>query len=95
MKHFLHNEDRHLQFVEDFIRSANTKHYKDDETQTDVISDWDEMGITQEACIANIVKYAKRYGKKSGKNKYDLYKIIHYTAILLNHDFGVDENLSK
>ena len=34
-------------------------------------------------CLGNVIKYAKRYGKKQGKNDLDLLKIIHYTIILL------------
>ena len=35
------------------------------------------------------MKYAKRYGKKKGRNELDLLKIIHYTIILLGSQ---DEN---
>jgi len=38
-------------------------------------------------CIGNIMKYAQRYGKKSGYNRNDLMKIIHYTIMAIyNHD---------
>jgi hypothetical protein len=36
--------------------------------------------------MGNIIKYAKRYGKKNGKNKEDLLKIIHYAVILLGSE---------
>jgi hypothetical protein len=32
------------------------------------------------------MKYAKRYGKKQGKNELDLLKVIHYAIILLGSD---------
>ena len=33
------------------------------------------------------MKYAMRYGKKGGKNRQDLLKIVHYSLIALyNHD---------
>jgi hypothetical protein len=32
-------------------------------------------------CMGNIMKYAKRYGKKGGYNRKDLMKIIHYAII--------------
>jgi hypothetical protein len=34
-------------------------------------------------CVGNILKYAQRYGRKDGKNDLDLYKILHYTIMLL------------
>jgi hypothetical protein len=42
-----------------------------------------EKGFT----LGNIMKYAKRYGNKEGKNRKDLLKILHYGIIMLNvHD---------
>jgi len=35
-------------------------------------------------CIGNILKYAQRYGKKNGKDKRDLLKVIHYGIIALH-----------
>ena len=32
------------------------------------------------------LKYAQRYGKKEGKNKKDLMKVIHYAIIQLSQD---------
>ena len=40
------------------------------------------MGILEEACVANIIKYVMRYKQKGGKQ--DLEKVIHYTEILLS-----------
>jgi hypothetical protein len=34
--------------------------------------------------MGNIMKYAKRYGNKEGKNRKDLLKILHYGIIMLN-----------
>ena len=31
--------------------------------------------------MGNIMKYAMRYGKKDGRNKIDLLKLIHYAII--------------
>jgi hypothetical protein len=36
--------------------------------------------------MGNILKYAQRYGKKEGKNKKDLMKVIHYAIIQLSQD---------
>jgi hypothetical protein len=45
-----------------------------------------DAGHGEGFCIGNIIKYAQRYGKKNGKNKDDLLKIIHYAVILLGSD---------
>ena len=38
-------------------------------------------------CIGNILKYSQRYGKKEGKNRADLLKVLHYALIALHvHD---------
>jgi len=34
--------------------------------------------------MGNIIKYAQRYGKKSGYNRNDLMKVIHYAIIALS-----------
>ena len=36
-----------------------------------------------------MLKYAQRYGKKDGRNRKDLLKIIHYAIIMLHvHDLN-------
>ena len=39
-----------------------------------------------EIIMGNILKYAQRYGKKEGRNKNDLLKVIHYAVIQLSQD---------
>ena len=36
--------------------------------------------------MGNILKYAQRYGKKQGRNRDDLMKVIHYAIIQLSQD---------
>jgi hypothetical protein len=45
-----------------------------------------DAGHGEGFCIGNIIKYAQRYGKKEGRNKEDLLKILHYAVILLGHE---------
>jgi hypothetical protein len=46
-----------------------------------------DAGYAEGFCMGNIQKYWKRYGKKEGKNRKDLLKIIHYAIIMLHvHD---------
>ena len=43
-----------------------------------------DAGHGEGFCIGNIMKYAKRYGRKGGKNRADLMKILHYGIIMLH-----------
>ena len=75
------NEDKNLQELKEYIDSTYTEHYASDKYQaTDVIID---SGHGEGFCMGNIMKYAKRYGNKEGKNKNDLFKILHYAVIML------------
>ena len=75
------HEDHVLKMVKAYIDETYEEHYSKGNIQsTEVIFDA-EHG--EGFCIGNILKYAQRYGKKEGKNDLDLYKIIHYTVMLL------------
>ena len=46
-----------------------------------------DSGHGEGFCIGNILKYAQRYGKKNGKDRNDLLKVIHYGIMALhNHN---------
>ena len=79
------NEDKLLVELKKYIYDTYRQHYASDKYQaTDVIVD---AGHGEGFCIGNIMKYAKRYGNKEGKNKKDLLKILHYGIIMLHiHD---------
>jgi|TARA_R100001460_G_scaffold104036_1_gene149534 hypothetical protein len=79
------NEDSLVSELKTYIDSTYNQHYASDKYQaTDVIID---SGHGEGFCIGNIMKYAKRYGNKQGKNRKDLLKILHYGIIMLNiHD---------
>ena len=79
------NEKRLLQELTKYIDDTYGQHYASDKYQaTDVIID---SGHGEGFCLGNIMKYAKRYGNKEGKNRKDLMKILHYAIIMLNvHD---------
>ena len=47
-----------------------------------------DSGHGEGFCIGNILKYAQRYGKKNGKNRADLMKVIHYSIIALHLNDG-------
>jgi len=52
-----------------------------------------DSGHGEGFCIGNILKYSQRYGKKDGKNRNDLLKVIHYGIMALhNHDMNQGDN---
>ena len=64
------------------IDSTYDKHYSHNKFQaTEFIID---SGHGEGFCIGNILKYAQRYGKKNGKDRNDLLKVIHYGIIALH-----------
>ena len=74
-------EDEILEKVKDHIDGTYKQHYAQGKYQaTDMILD---TGHGEGFCMGNILKYAMRYGKKNGKNRDDLYKIIHYAIIAI------------
>ena len=83
-KHYRRN-GKVLQELKKYIDVTYGQHYASDKYQaTDVIID---SGHGEGFCLGNIMKYAKRYGNKEGKNRKDLMKILHYAIIMLNvHD---------
>jgi len=71
--------------LKEYIDNTYGEHYASDKYQaTDVIID---SGHGEGFTLGNIMKYAKRYGNKDGKNRKDLLKILHYGIIMLHiHD---------
>ena len=79
-------EDKTLKELEKYIDKTYEQHYSKSKFQaTEFIID---AGHGEGFCICNILKYAQRYGKKNGKNRADLLKVIHYAIIALNLNNG-------
>lgn len=79
--------------VWDYIENTYGAHYGD-VNKVQLIDLWESAGIANTMFKGDITKYALRYGKKDGKNKKDLMKILHYTLLLLYLDHyaqGKDE----
>lgn len=77
---YKYNEDEALQEIKKYVDATYAEHYSGKYQATDMIID---AGHGTGFCIGNIMKYAKRYGKKGGYNKKDIMKIIHYAIIEL------------
>ena len=71
--------------VMDYINKTYDSHYAKTKNYqaTEIIID---QGHGTGFCMGNILKYAQRYGKKEGRNKNDLMKVIHYAVIQLSQD---------
>ena len=82
---YKYSEDKILQELSEYIDKTYGQHYSQNKFQTtEFIMD---AGHGEGFCIGNIIKYAQRYGKKEGKNRNDLLKVIHYGIMALhNHD---------
>ena len=78
---YKYNEDKTLDELSKYINSTYDEHYSKNKFQaTEFIID---SGHGEGFCIGNIMKYAQRYGKKNGKSRSDLLKVIHYGMIAL------------
>ena len=78
---YKYNEDNILKELQEYIDKTYDQHYSHKNFQaTEFVID---SGHGEGFCIGNIMKYAQRYGKKGGKNKRDLLKVIHYGIIAL------------
>ena len=83
------DEDKSLDEIKKYIDKTYESHYSKGKYQaTEMIID---SGHGEGFCIGNILKYAQRYGKKNGKNRADLLKVIHYGIIALHLNNGESE----
>lgn len=82
---YKYSEDKILDELKEYINGTYNAHYSHNKFQaTEFIMD---SGHGEGFCIGNILKYSQRYGKKDGKNRKDLLKVIHYGIMALhNHD---------
>ena len=83
--HYKYDEDVALLELKAYIDATYDQHYSRNKYQaTEFIIDG---GHGEGFCMGNILKYAQRYGRKGGKNRADLMKILHYGIIMLHiHD---------
>jgi hypothetical protein len=87
MVDYRYNENKTLEELKSYIDATYKQHYSRDKFQaTEFIIDG---GHGEGFCIGNVLKYAQRYGKKDGRNRKDLLKILHYAIIMLYvHDLN-------
>ena len=84
---YKYSEDKILDELKMYIDGTYDAHYSQNKFQaTEFIMD---SGHGEGFCIGNILKYAQRYGKKNGKDRNDLLKVIHY-GIMALHNHNVE-----
>ena len=90
MIEYKYNEETLLKELKEYIDKTYGEHYSLNKFQTTefVIDAGHGVGFT----VGNIIKYAQRYGKKAGRNRQDILKVLHYSMMLLYvHDIETKE----
>ena len=78
---YKYDEPRILKELEAYIEATYGEHYSQNKFQaTEFIID---CGHGEGFTIGNVMKYAQRYGKKGGRNRKDLLKVIHYAIMMV------------
>ena len=87
-----YRENETLKIVQEYVDKTYQGHYVGDgQDKTQTLDLLESIGTVSDFCQSNIIKYAARFGKKNGKNKQDLLKVMHY-AILLYHFSNFDND---
>ena len=85
-----YNEDKILNQLENYLKKTYGQHYSDaksNDQTLDKIKDSRKEGFF----AGNVVKYIDRYDSK-GTPRQDLFKVLHYTMLLINHLNLIEEN---
>ena len=87
MTEFKFDEDKILDEVYHYLSSTYSQHYTSNKSNIQAVDIWNSLGTLESTARDNALKYLLRYGKKDGKNRNDLLKVIHYGIMALhNHD---------
>jgi hypothetical protein len=80
-----YNEDKILKQLEEYISGTYSQHYVDRTgCGTEQTLDKIKHNRREGFCAGNITKYTDRYDTK-GTPRADLFKVLHYTILLINH----------
>ena len=80
-----YNEDKILKQLEEYIASTYKQHYVDRTgSGTEQTIDKIKHNRREGFCAGNVTKYIDRYDTK-GTPRQDLFKVLHYTMLLINH----------
>ena len=81
-----YNEERIIEEISRYIKGTYGEHYSTTQDGFQVQDMLRHLNIDKDFCQANAIKYLCRYGKKSGKNRKDLLKAIHYIVLLMSSE---------
>ena len=80
-----YNEDKILKQLEEYITGTYRQHYVDRTGgSTEQTLDKIKHNRREGFCAGNVTKYIDRYDTK-GTPRADLFKVLHYTILLINH----------
>ena len=78
---YKYDEGELIKEFQEYIDSTYGQHYSMNKYQATefIIDNGHGVGFT----AGNVMKYVQRYGKKNGRNRQDLLKVLHYALMLL------------
>lgn len=79
-----YNEGNILKELETYLRSTYSQHYVDKKSSSEQTLDKIKYSRREGFFAGNVVKYIDRYDSK-GTPRQDLFKVLHYTILLINH----------
>jgi hypothetical protein len=80
-----YNEDKILKELKEYISSTYSQHYVDESNGVKQQTlDKIKYNRREGFCAGNVTKYIDRYDSK-GTPRADLFKVLHYTILLINH----------
>ena len=94
MIEYKYDEENLLNELKEYVDKTYGEHYSLNKFQATefIIDSGHGVGFT----VGNVMKYAQRYGKKAGRNRQDLLKVLHYALMLLYvHDIETQDQGKK
>ena len=88
---YKYNEGELIKEFQEYIDSTYGQHYSMNKFQATefIVDNGHGVGFT----AGNVMKYVQRYGKKNGRDRQDLLKVLHYALMLLYvHDIETSVN---
>lgn len=79
-----YNEGNILKELETYLKSTYSQHYVDKKSSSEQTLDKIKYSRREGFFAGNVVKYIDRYDSK-GTPRQDLFKVLHYTILLINH----------